>query len=205
MTSPMLWYVNRGTGVVLLVVFTLTTVLGVLAMGRSTSVWWPRFVTQGLHRTLSALSVLLLLGHASVAVVDEFVDIRWWQVVVPFGGTYQPLWLGLGAVSLDLTALVVATSLARRWVAHRVWFRVHLTAYLAWLLGAVHGIGIGTDTSRSWLAVTNVACLGLVAVVVTARGVAVARGLRARRLRSGGGHADEPGAGAWPWPQGETS
>ena len=35
MTSPLLWYLNRGTGVVLLVVFTATVVLGVLATGRS--------------------------------------------------------------------------------------------------------------------------------------------------------------------------
>ncbi len=205
MTSPMLWYLNRGTGVALLVVFTLTTVLGVLSTGRATSVWWPRFVTQGLHRTLSALSVLLLVAHAVVAVVDEFVDIRWWQVVVPFGSAYRPLWLGLGALSLDLTALVLATSLARRWVSHRVWFRVHLTAYLAWLLGVGHGIGIGTDTPRSWLAVLDVACLALVALVASARGVVVVRGVRARRRRSGGDRAGEREGGSWPWPSGEPS
>ena len=55
MTSPLLWYLNRGTGVVLLVLFTATVVLGVLATGRSTTPLWPRFVTQGLHRSLAAL------------------------------------------------------------------------------------------------------------------------------------------------------
>lgn len=203
MTSPLLWFLNRGTGVVLLVVFTLTTVLGVLATGRATSAWWPRFVTQGLHRTLSALSVLLLLAHAVVAVVDEFVDIRWWQVVVPFGGTYRPLWLGLGALSLDLTALLVATSLTRRWVSHRAWVLVHRSAYLAWLLGVVHGIGIGTDTSRSWLAVTDLACLALVGLVAAARGVAVSRGLRARRRLVGGGSA--PAGDPWRAAAGELT
>src|SRR4051812_21139442 len=58
MTSPLLWYLNRGTGVVLLVLFSATVVLGVLATGRSATPLWPRFVTQGLHRSLAALSVL---------------------------------------------------------------------------------------------------------------------------------------------------
>ena len=63
MTSPLLWYLNRGTGVVLLIVFTATVVLGVLATGRSATPLWPRFVTQGLHRSLAALSVFMLVAH----------------------------------------------------------------------------------------------------------------------------------------------
>lgn len=181
MTSPLLWYANRGTGVVLLVVFTLTVLLGVLATDRSMSPWWPRFVTQGLHRALAALSVLLLLAHAVSAVVDEYVDIRWWQAVVPFGADYEPVWMASGAVALDLTAVVVATSLARARLPHRAWFAVHLTTYLAWAAGVTHGVGIGTDAATPWLAAVTAACVGGVAFAGTVRGVAV---LRARHRRS---------------------
>jgi len=178
MTSPLLWYLNRGTGVVLLVVFTLTVVLGVLATGRTATPLWPRFVTQGLHRTLAALSVLLLTAHALSAVVDEYVDIRWWQALVPVGGTYQPLWLGLGTLALDLTLVVVATSLARSRMPHRAWVLVHLTAYAAWVAGVVHGIGIGTDASRGWMVLTTAGCVAAVVVASLARMVAVVRGRR---------------------------
>jgi len=178
-TSPLLWYVNRGTGVVLLVVFSLSVVLGVLATGRAVSPWWPRFVTQGLHRTLAALSVLMLTAHAASAVVDEFVDIRWWQAFVPFGATYQPLWLALGTVALDLTLVVVATSLARTHIPHRAWFLVHLTTYAAWTVGVVHGIGIGTDAGRPWLAATTAGCVAAVVLLALARVVAVVRARRA--------------------------
>ncbi len=75
-SSPLLWYLNRGTGVVLLVAFTATVVLGVLATGRSTTPLWPRFVTQGLHRSHAALSVFLLVAHVVSADVDQYVDIR---------------------------------------------------------------------------------------------------------------------------------
>ena len=70
MTSPLLWYLNRGTGVVLLIAFTATVVLGVLATGRSATPLWPRFVTQGLHRSLAALSVFMLVAHVVSAVVE---------------------------------------------------------------------------------------------------------------------------------------
>ena len=181
MTSPLLWYLNRGTGVVLLVLFTATVVLGVLATGRSTTPLWPRFVTQGLHRSLAALSVLMLAAHVVSAVVDSYVDIRWWQAFVPFGSTYEPVWLALGALSLDLLALVVATSLARARVSHRAWFLVHLSTYLAWAAAVVHGVFIGTDSTQGWMVAITVGCVAAVGLAVLARLVAVARGLRVNR------------------------
>ena len=184
MTGPLLWYANRGTGVVLLVVFSLTVLLGVLATDRAVSPWWPRFVTQGLHRTLAALSVLLLAAHALTAVVDEFVDIRWWQAFVPFGATYEPVWMALAALSLDLTAVVVATSLVRSRMPHRAWFLIHLTTYLAWVAGVVHGLGIGTDSATPWLAATTAGCVAGVVVAAVARAVVVVR-TRAREHREG--------------------
>lgn len=197
MSFPLLWYINRGTGVVLLVVFSLSVVLGVLATGRGATPLWPRFVTQGLHRTLAALSLLLLAAHAASAVVDEYVDIRWWQAVVPVGATYEPLWLGLGTLAVDLTLVIVATSLARRRVPHRVWFLIHLTTYAAWAAGVVHGIGIGTDSSRGWMAATSAACVAAVGIAVVGRTVSVIRVRRARRddpnprSLEGAGHAQE--------------
>ncbi|MGL5866553.1 MAG: ferric reductase-like transmembrane domain-containing protein [Dermatophilaceae bacterium] len=151
MTASVLWFANRGTGIVLLALMTMTTVFGVLATRRTTGPTWPRFVTQGLHRTLAGLTVLLLLVHAGSAVVDEYVDIRWWEMFVPIGSSYQPWWLGVGSLALDLVVLVMATSLFRSRLPHRLWSAVHLTAYAAWLAGLVHGIGIGTDSGRPWL------------------------------------------------------
>lgn len=176
MTSPLLWYLNRGTGVVLLIAFTATVVLGVLATGRSTTPLWPRFITQGLHRALAASTVLMLAAHVVSAVVDEYVDIRWWQALVPVGATYEPLWLGLGTFSLDLLVAVVLTSLLRTRMRHRTWRAVHLLSWLAWGAAAVHAVGIGTDlSSPSALGVVPaLACAIAVLVALAARlGLAV--------------------------------
>lgn len=168
MTGPVLWYLNRGTGLVLLVVFTLTLVLGVLSTGRGGRIW-PRFATQATHRGLSLLTTLLLAGHAVTAVVDEFVDIRWWQALVPFGGSYRPLYLGLGALALDLTVAVGLTSLLRKRLGERAWRLVHLTSYLAWGAAVVHTLGIGTDAATPLGRPVVLACVGALLLAAALR------------------------------------
>ncbi len=172
--GPFLWYLNRSTGLVLLVLLTISTVLGVLAMNGRAGRGVPRFVTQSLHRNLALLSVVLLVVHVASAVADTFVDIRWWQAVVPVGATYMPLWLGLGTLSLDLMAVVVLTSLLRSHLSLRAWHAVHLLSWLAWGVAVVHGLGIGTDLGTDpatllapdhrWAALPTLACVGAVLV-----------------------------------------
>jgi sulfoxide reductase heme-binding subunit YedZ len=100
--GPLLWYLNRGSGVVALVLLTFTTVLGVLALGGRPGSRVPRFVVQSVHRNVALLAVLTLLLHVVTAVADEYVDIRWWHALVPFSGALHRPWLGLGAVALLL-------------------------------------------------------------------------------------------------------
>src|SRR3954451_23950695 len=139
--SGLLWYLNRGTGVVLVAVLTLATALGVLATRGGTD-RWPRFAVQSLHRNVSLLAVGLLLAHAASPALDTYVNhyapVSALDAVVPFASSYKPLALGLGTVALDLTAAVVLTSLARHRLGHRTWLGVHLLAYASWLLGIVH-------------------------------------------------------------------
>jgi sulfoxide reductase heme-binding subunit YedZ len=182
--GPLLWYLNRSTGLVLLVLLTASVVLGVLALGGRAGGpagrGLPRFVTQSLHRNLALLSVALLAVHVATAVVDTYVDIRWWQAVVPFGASYMPLWLGIGAVSLDLIALVVVTTLLRARLGHRAWHAVHLLSWAAWAAAVAHGAGIGTDV-RDGSRLGVVPTLACVAAVLLAGLLRLLRGARVAR------------------------
>ncbi len=180
--GPMLWYLNRSTGFVILALFTLTTALGVLSTGGKAGKRVPSFVTQAVHRNIALLSVALLLAHAVTAVVDTFVDIRWWQAVVPwYGSTYMPLWLGLGTLALDLIVVVTVTSLLRARMNHVLWRAIHFLSYVGWAVAVVHGIGIGTDVKdeATWAyAIVGGSVLVVLAAVVLRLGRAVAgRGL----------------------------
>lgn len=167
--APVLWYANRASGFVLLALLTLSTAAGVLAGSVPGTTSWPRAATQSLHRNLGLLSMVLLVVHATTSVVDEFVDIRWWQAFVPFTSAYQRVWLGLGVVALDLLIAVVITSMVRGRMGHGVWRGVHLTAYAAWVLGAVHGLLMGTDSGSRWGLVMSTVCAMVVACAVGAR------------------------------------
>ena len=170
--SHLLWYLNRATGVVLVAVLTLATALGILAI-RGGSRWWPRFALQSLHRNVSLLAVALLLTHAVTPVLDTYVNhyapIAWQDLVLPFVSAYKPLALGLGTLALDVLAVVVLTSLARRRFGHRTWFALHLLAYVSWALGVAHGFLIGTDARTTWGLAVTVTSVAVVAVAVVVR------------------------------------
>lgn len=169
MNDPMLWFANRGSGFVLLLLLTLATMLGVLSTARVSTPLWPRMLTQGLHRNVSLLAVAFLAAHVTTAVLDTFVDIRWWHAFVPFSGTYEPLWLGLGSLGLDLLIAVTLTSMLRHRMSHRPWRAVHVMAYAAWGLGLVHGMGLGTDSATAWGAALSYGCIAAVSVTLLAR------------------------------------
>jgi hypothetical protein len=164
--TQFLWYVNRGSGVVMLVLLTLSVVLGIVTTMRWRSPRWPRFITAGLHRSVSLLSVAFLAIHVISAVADGYAPIAWKDAVIPFVSQYQPLWLGLGAVALDLLAAVAITSVFRDRVGQRAWKAVHWSAYACWPIAFVHGLGIGTDTSAPWMLAIDGACVLAVAAAV---------------------------------------
>jgi sulfoxide reductase heme-binding subunit YedZ len=181
--GPTLWYLNRSTGLVVLALLTITTLLGVLSTGQGRRLL-PRFVGQALHRNLALWSVVLLVLHVTTAVVDSYVDIRWWQAVVPWAGaSYLPLWLGLGTLSLDLIVLVCVTSLVRARMRHRTWRLVHLMAYGAWGIAVGHGLGIGTDLRQAgWERSAVYAAVALVAGVALIRLVGATARLALREV-----------------------
>lgn len=163
--GPFLWYANRGTGVVLLAMLTLSTAMGVMSTARAGSSRWPRFATQALHRNVALLTATLLTVHITAAVVDSYVDIRWYEAFLPRPGAYKPFWLWLGTLGCDLIIAIVVTSLLRHRLTHRVWRGIHLMAYACWVAGLLHGIGIGTDSNTSWGMGVTVASVGVVAAV----------------------------------------
>jgi len=178
----LLWFINRGTGVVLLVLMTLALVLGVAATVRTSSSRWPRFVTQALHRNLALLSLALLAAHVGAAVIDGYVNIQVIDAVLPFGSGYRPFWVALGTIALDLMVVATLTSLARHRFRLRSWRIVHLTTYLAWPLALAHALGIGSDRSTAWSMLLTAICAGLVAGAIAVRLSALAH---ERRLRAG--------------------
>ena len=94
--SKAMWYLTRGTGMVSLVLLTLTVALGIAEVARYASPRLPRFVLAALHKNVSLLAVAFLAVHILTAVADSFAPINLLDAFIPFVGTYRPIWLGLG-------------------------------------------------------------------------------------------------------------
>ncbi len=166
--SP-LWYLTRATGAVTLLLLTVTVVLGVSNVTRIKAPGWPRFVVEGVHRNVSLLAIVTLAVHIATSVLDPFGSISLLNAVVPFTGTYRPLWLGLGAFASDLLLAIAITSVVRRRLGHGVWRGTHWLAYLCWPLAVVHGLGTGSDVRQLWLLALTAICVTAVVVAVWVR------------------------------------
>jgi methionine sulfoxide reductase heme-binding subunit len=154
------WYASRGAGLVSLVLLTVTLLLGISGVARVATDRWPRFALARLHRNLALLAVAFLAAHVSTAVLDGYVALTWADLVIPFGAGYEPFWLGLGAVALDLLAAIVVTSLLRVRLGLHTWRLVHLAAYACWPLAVVHGLGIGgADSTTGWVLAVTLGCV----------------------------------------------
>jgi sulfoxide reductase heme-binding subunit YedZ len=171
-----LWYTTRATGLVAMVLLTVSMACGLLSAAGYQRPGLPRFVTLGLHRNSALLAVAFTAAHVITTVADGFVRIPVQDAFIPFIGTYRPLWLGLGAIASDLMLAVVITSLLRNRMRYRAWRAVHWTAYACWPVALIHGLGIGTDTPVRWVLALTVACAGAVLVLAAWRLLAAGPG-----------------------------
>lgn len=163
------WYLTRASGAVALVLLTASVVIGIAAIARLSGPGVPRFVVDGIHRTASLLAVVFLVVHIITSVLDSFVSISFVNAVIPFTGSYRPLWLGLGAVAFDLMLAVAITSLVRDRMGQVAWRAVHWLSYAVWPVAVVHGFGTGSDVHQGWLEAINVACILAVLAAVVGR------------------------------------
>jgi sulfoxide reductase heme-binding subunit YedZ len=166
MSSHALWFATRGFGVVSLLMLTAIVALGVAGVTRWRSTRWPRFAVVGLHRNLSLLVLVFIALHVLTTVFDGYAPISLISAVVPFSSPYRPVWLGLGAVALDLLLALVVTSLLRARIGYQRWRAVHWLAYASWPVALVHGLGTGTDARLAWFQIVTVVCVGCVVAAV---------------------------------------
>lgn len=156
------WYLMRASGFVALALLTITVGLGVANVARLTRSTWARSVASLVHRNASLLAVLFVAIHVLTAISDRYVKVPALAILIPGLSHYDPFWVGLGAVSIDVLIAVVATSLIRTRLRPGVWRAVHWMAYLCWPAALVHalgsGSGSGADTGRAWSTLIYLAC-----------------------------------------------
>lgn len=183
-TQAPFWYVTRSSAIIAFVLLTVALAFGVAATQRSmASPAWPRFATQTLHRNVSLLGLAFIAVHVVTTIVDGYVSVSWWSVVVPGASAYKTFSVALGTIAFDLALVVSGTSLIRLSMNARLWRRIHWSAYALWPLALLHFLLTGTDAAHGrfgmWLGI------GCAVVVLLAAGISrVTRDAAPRRTRS---------------------
>ena len=163
------WFLTRGTGVIALLLLTLTVALGIANVQRLQIGEMPRFVVESIHRNAALLAVSFVGVHIVTTLLDGFAPITLLDAVIPFTSAYRPFWLGLGAVAFDLLLAVIITSLLRRRLGYGAWRATHWLAYASWPVALVHGLGTGTDAKTHWLLLLTAGCVAVMLAAVVVR------------------------------------
>jgi sulfoxide reductase heme-binding subunit YedZ len=164
--SSALWALGSGTGIVALVLFTVSMVLGIIQRSGRTVPWLGRLGISDLHRTAALTGTGLVVAHVGTLYFDPYAQLRLVDFVFPFLGAYRPLWLGLGTLALDLLGVVTVVSLLRQRVGPRVFKAVHWATYVLWPVALLHALGNGTNAGAGWFRALAVVCITAVVTAV---------------------------------------
>lgn len=104
-------------------------------------------LVRGLHEYTIVLWIPLAGLHVLSLLLDSTARIGVLDVFVPFHSTYGTLAIGLGALSLDLLAVVTVAAYLKRRMRKDVWLWVHRLAYAAFAALFLHAVLSGTDFS----------------------------------------------------------
>ncbi len=166
-----MWFLARGLGIVALVAFTLSVVLGATSTDRNQSATRGsreesldrRILRQLVHRSAAVVGLAALALHLLLILLDTHVSVSLSGAVVPFTARYRPFALGLGSLAVLVFTLVALSGAARGRLAATVrtaatWRSVHVLAYAGWVLAMSHGILAGTDTGTLWSTAVYAVC-----------------------------------------------
>ena len=167
--NTVLWMLGRGTGLVALLLLTLSLVLGIVTRSRRTLAGLPRYGVTAVHQTASLTATTLITIHVISLLLDPEAPLRLLDALLPFTGTWRPLWVGLGTLSLDLLAAIVVSALLRKRIGHRTFRAIHWSSYALWPTAFLHALGTGTDAGTLWFRGAAVACLAVVGGAVAWR------------------------------------
>lgn len=109
-----------------------------------------------LHNYTAYVAWIVVLLHAALVVKDKTTGFSWLDIFWGFGAPKQPLFVGLGSVSMLGLVLIITTTqkFIKRRLGFRTWKNIHLLSYLLTILFFVHGIVMDPllqDRSPDWI------------------------------------------------------
>jgi predicted ferric reductase len=185
------WYLSRATGFVAYLLLWGSVTWGLLLSSGTGRRWMRPPLLLDAHQFLSALGVGFACFHGLVLMGDRYVSFPLRAVILPFGGSYEPLLVAFGQLAAWLSLLLIASFHVRRHIGGRVWRRLHYASFVAFWLAVAHGLLLGTERTTVW---ANVVYLTTASVVTFLTFYRVLAAERVRAVLAGPDGAQIPPA-----------
>lgn len=172
------WLASRASGVVALVMLSLSVIFGLALSGKMSEKPGSRLPLTVIHEVGALVAIAAIAAHGLLLLGDKFLKPGISGIALPFSMSYRPGWTGLGIIAGYLAVFLGPTFYLRRWIGAKTWRSMHRFILVAWLLATLHTIGAGTDASSLWLRVIVYGGAAIVATLTIARLLPAASGRR---------------------------
>jgi methionine sulfoxide reductase heme-binding subunit len=163
------WLVSRASGVVALVLVSLSVLIGLAMAAKLTSRPGRKRALVRLHEHLALVGLAAIAAHGLALLGDGWLKPGFRGISVPFALGYRPGFTGVGVIAGYLAVLLGPSFYMRRRIGARRWRKLHRATVLIWVLSAVHAIGAGTDAKVLWLRCVVLAPVAPIAYLLALR------------------------------------
>jgi sulfoxide reductase heme-binding subunit YedZ len=148
MNEHFFWITSRAAGIAALLLASAAVGLGLALGGRLAKTRTQDL--RPLHEALSLAALAALVVHAVSLLADGFLHPSVADIALPFAGSYQRFWQGIGIVAAWMLLILGLSFYARARIGVQRWRSLHRYTALAWVLSVGHSLGEGTDAGRIW-------------------------------------------------------
>ena len=163
------WHLARTAGLVAWALISASVLWGLLlstrVLGRRPTRPW----LLAMHRYLSALAIGAAAVHVIALLADSYIQFRIVDVLVPMASSWRPGALTWGIIALYLLLIVEVTSLLADRMPRQVWWTIHLSSFVVFTLGTIHGLQAGTDASNALVRIVMIVGIAEVTFVLGVR------------------------------------
>lgn len=151
-TNPKVyWYLSRATAFVSLSILWLSMALGIGITNKMARLWPGAPAAFAIHEYVSLLGLAFAVFHALILLGDHYINFTVAQIFIPFSTTnYRPTWTGIGQLGFYLWLIVTFSFYVRSRIGQKTWRALHYLSFAMYLMGLVHGLFAGTDSTAHW-------------------------------------------------------
>lgn len=148
MTTKLSWYVARSSGMVAWALVTASILWGLTLSSRQIRTRGVPAWLLALHRYLGTLSIVFVVVHLLALVADNYVYFGWKELFVPMATKWRPGPTAWGIAGFYLLVAIQITSWLIRRLPRKLWHAIHLSSFVLFVAGTVHGFQSGADRSN---------------------------------------------------------